>query len=122
MKEFMNGRHFSTIINNNLCSIRWIQSSCRDMLLILLMTIWLLFVMYQPLDSINLTRILPIMSTTPSEMMKGVLKAVIQCWVLRLYFYFSFYKGEKTTSIQSISNLVYHTSCFNCNCYFHIIL
>ncbi|RFB19316.1 spore gernimation protein [Bacillus sp. HNG] len=40
-----------------------------------LLTIWLLFVVYQPLQTINLTRILPIMTTTPSEMMKGVFKS-----------------------------------------------
>lgn len=90
------GRHFSTIINNNLCSIRWIQSSCRDMLLILLMTIWLLFVMYQPLDSINLTRILPIMSTTPSEMMKGVFKSSYTMLGFEtLFFIFPFIKEKK---------------------------
>ncbi len=61
-----------------------------------LMTIWLLFVMYQPLDSINLTRILPIMSTTPSEMMKGVFKSSYTMLGFEtLFFIFPFYKGEK---------------------------
>src|SRR5690606_30409965 len=40
-----------------------------------LMTIWLLFVVYQPLQSINLTRISPIMMTSPSEIMRGIFKS-----------------------------------------------
>ena len=40
-----------------------------------LMTIWLLFVVYQPLQTINVTRILPIMTTTPSDMMNGVFRS-----------------------------------------------
>ena len=61
-----------------------------------LMTIWLLFVMYQPLDSINLTRILPIMSTTPSEMMKGVFKSsYIMLGFETLFFIFPFIKEKK---------------------------
>ena len=61
-----------------------------------LMTIWLLFVMYQPLDSINLTRILPIMSTTPSEMMKGVFKSSYTMLGFEtLFFIFPFIKEKK---------------------------
>src|SRR5690606_10877338 len=40
-----------------------------------LMAIWLLFVVYQPLQTINVTRILPIMTTTPSDMMNGVFRS-----------------------------------------------
>ncbi|WP_460236276.1 GerAB/ArcD/ProY family transporter [Bacillus cereus] len=52
--------------------------------------------MYQPLDSINLTRILPIMSTTPSEMMKGVFKSSYTMLGFEtLFFIFPFIKEKK---------------------------
>ncbi|MGM0836378.1 MAG: GerAB/ArcD/ProY family transporter [Bacillota bacterium] len=37
-----------------------------------IMTFWLLFVLYQPLDSLQVTRILPILSSPPSDLMEGV--------------------------------------------------
>ncbi|GAA0343444.1 GerAB/ArcD/ProY family transporter [Bacillus carboniphilus] len=40
-----------------------------------ILTIWMLAVVYQPLQSLNLTRILPVMSSAPTEIMSGVFRS-----------------------------------------------
>lgn len=60
-----------------------------------IMTIWLVFVMYQPLDSIKFARILPILSASPSELMKGVFKSSYTMLGFEtLYFIFPFLKEK----------------------------
>ncbi|WML41804.1 GerAB/ArcD/ProY family transporter [Neobacillus sp. OS1-2] len=61
-----------------------------------LMTIWLVFVFYQPLESINFTRILPVMSATPAQIMKGVFKTSFTMLGFEtLFFIFPFIKEKK---------------------------
>ncbi|HLU22850.1 MAG TPA: GerAB/ArcD/ProY family transporter [Bacillaceae bacterium] len=67
-----------------------------------LMTIWLLFVVYQPLQSINLTRILPIMTATPSEIMKGIFKSSFTMLGFEtLLFIFPYIKEENKLQLFS---------------------
>jgi spore germination protein AB len=67
-----------------------------------IMTIWLTFVLYQPLDSIKFTRILPILSTSPSEIMKGVFKSSYTMLGFEtLFFIFPFIKEKKKILLYS---------------------
>src|SRR5690606_41672795 len=59
-------------------------------------------VVYQPLQTINLTRILPIMTTTPSEMMNGVFKSSYTMLGFEtLLFIFPFIKEQNKLQLFS---------------------
>jgi spore germination protein AB len=61
-----------------------------------LMTIWLVFVFYQPIESINFMRILPVMSATPAQIMKGAFKTSFTMLGFEtLFFIFPFIKEKK---------------------------
>ncbi|WP_110926270.1 GerAB/ArcD/ProY family transporter [Bacillus massiliglaciei] len=61
-----------------------------------LMTIWLLFVMYQPLEFIHFNRILPVLSSPPSDVIKGVYKSSYTLLGFEtLFFIYPFIKEKK---------------------------
>ncbi|MCV9884206.1 GerAB/ArcD/ProY family transporter [Metabacillus halosaccharovorans] len=60
-----------------------------------LMTIWMIFAMYQPFESLQITRILPILTTPPPEIMEGVFKSSYTMLGFEvLFFIFPFIKEK----------------------------
>ncbi|KML46274.1 spore germination protein [Cytobacillus firmus] len=67
-----------------------------------IIVIWMLFVLYQPLQSLNLDRILPILSTSPTEIMNGVYKSSYTMLGFEaLLFLFPFFKEKKKVHLYS---------------------
>lgn len=66
------------------------------------MTIWMIFIIYQPLSSIDYIRILPVLSSTPDEILNGVFRSSYTMLGFEtLFFIFPFIKEKKKLHLYS---------------------